>query len=443
MLVYKGKYSTARVMIDGIEESCASQIIQFVNHPAFINDSIIMPDTHYGAGCVIGFTMVIPNPLMIVPNVVGVDIYCGMLSINLGPDLFSKISKEELEAFIKKSIPMGTNVHHKPVVNFEKEIDWSNLTRISSEQVENNRVYSYNDFIQKAKERELNSQRTELSLGTLGGGNHFIEVGKSQNTGDYWITIHSGSRNYGKRVCDYWQRRAKSLMSQFDETQYVKELEELKATISDKRDLPKRIKELKNKFKIGVHRSKGLEYLEGKEADDYLNDMILAQEMGRNNRRIISDLILKGLGLEIKDFIETAHNFIDFEDRTIRKGAIRSYKGERVIIPFNMKDGLLICEGKSNPDWNFSAPHGAGRRMSRTDAKNELTLEKYKKDMEEAGVYSTSICRATLDEAPDAYKDSEIIEKAIEPTVKILDKVKPIISIKDDTEDKRRKKKKG
>jgi len=269
--------------------------------------------------------------------------------------------------------------------------------------------------------------------------NHFIELGESQNTGNIWVTIHSGSRNLGKKICEYWQNIA-----------YERPLPDINKIILEiKEKFPKKEWQeeiVKAKNKIGSTKKSELDYLKGKDLDGYLSDMYFAQEYASTNRRIIMQTIISVLRetvyekyFKVKETIETVHNYIDSTDYIIRKGAIRSYIGEKMIIPFNMRDGILICEGKSNSEWNFSAPHGAGRVYSRSKAKEELDLQKFEKDME--GIYSTSVGRGTIDESPDAYKDSNIIEKAIEPTAKILDRIIPIHNMKDVSDEKPWKKK--
>jgi RNA-splicing ligase RtcB len=256
-----------------------------------------------------------------------------------------------------------------------------------------------------------------------------LEVGISQNTGDTWITIHSGSRNLGKKVCEYWQDIA-SKKDFIDPRIYFEEIKKN----NDKSEWNKIYKKYKETIK-NVKKSE-LDFLD-KPSDikEYLDDMVLCQEYAKLNRQTMKLDIIDILNIqEIHDQIETVHNYIDFRDNIIRKGAIKSYSGERMIIPFNMRDGILICEGKSNPEWNYSAPHGAGRVYSRTKAKSDLSLEKFEKDMN--GIFSTSVCNGTIDESPDAYKDSKIIEQAIEPTATILDRIIPIHNMKDISEEK-------
>lgn len=268
------------------------------------------------------------------------------------------------------------------------------------------------------------------SLGTLGGGNHFLELGRSQKD-EIWVTIHTGSRNFGKRICDYWQGRAVKFLQQ-DKMMQLREC--IDAVKEEYKYTPRKIKE-----KIAqIHEEldlntavdmKGCEWLEEDMAAGYLYDMIFAQVYAEVNRKYIASIIESLFQKEPLDKVETTHNFIDFRDFIIRKGAIRSYEKERMIIPFNMRDGLLICEGKSNSTWNYSAPHGAGRVLSRTQAKKRLKVEDFEHQMK--GIYSTSVGKGTLDEAPDAYKDASIIEAAIEPTAIILDRIKPIHNMKD------------
>ena len=264
--------------------------------------------------------------------------------------------------------------------------------------------------------------------------NHFIEIGESTTTKDIWITIHSGSRNLGARVCDYWQKRASA-----------KELSNPKSLINDiketypKEEWQKRITEIKEK--INSIKPSKLDFLENNDKDGYIKDMQYSQEYASINRESMMTDILIMLGSpEVKDKIESVHNYIDFKDNIIRKGAIRSYTGEKMIIPLNMRDGILVCEGKSNPEWNYSAPHGAGRIHSRTKAKELLNVEEFKDTMKH--IFSTSVGFNTIDESPMAYKDSNLIIKCIEPTATIIDRIIPIHNMKDDTEEKPWKKRK-
>lgn len=269
--------------------------------------------------------------------------------------------------------------------------------------------------------------RAIKSLCSLGGGNHFIELGQSLD-GNFWLTIHTGSRNFGKCICNYWQQIAIKSFKRNSKEDIKKEIDLLKTQFSDK-ELYEKIKTLKAKKPVSLDFPDELCYLENENAQNYLLDMIFSQIYAQENRRLISEKILKTLNITSSETIETVHNFIDFNDFIIRKGAIRSYSEEKMIIPFNMRDGILICKGKSNPEWNFSAPHGAGRLMSRSQARKTLNLDVFKLQMKD--VFSTSVNSSTLDEAPNAYKNPHIIEEAIEPTAEIINRIKPVLNLKD------------
>lgn len=441
MIEVRGKYTNARVMIDSIDEETMSQITQFVNHPAFTNQVAIMSDTHAGKGCVIGFTM--PMTSKIIPNVIGVDIGCGMLSLNLGKTL--PMSLDRLDAFIRARIPFGTDVHDQSFLDM-REFPWHKANVLAEKfimaysSVFNIHLdtprYDMDWFTKKCRDTGADLGRAIKSIGTLGGGNHFLETGLS-GQGDYWFTIHSGSRNFGKHVCDYWQDCAVSSLRQSRKVNIQEEIEKIKKETSDGKEIYRRIKELKAQAKehntsVKSIKSNGLEWLDGDAAIGYLYDMIFAQVYAEVNRACMGRIVCDILKIEPVVTIETIHNYIDFKDFIVRKGAIRAYIGEQIIIPFNMRDGILLCEGKSNQEWNCSAPHGAGRVLSRGQARRQLNLETFKKQME--GIYSISVGRSTLDESPDAYKDSKLIEQAIEPTVTILDHIKPLQNMKDSSE---------
>lgn len=368
-LEIQGKYNKAIIYTDIVDESTLSQIYSMLNCKAFEGESIrIMPDCHAGKGSVIGFTM--PMTDYIIPNIIGVDIGCGVLSIKFDKD----IDVIEADKIIKSSVPMGFSIHETT----SNPIGRLNTTKLKS----------ISDRI------EGDYTRYYCSMGTLGGGNHFIEVGEGDD-GFKWLTIHTGSRKLGLDIANYHQRRARSLCE------------------STNRQTPN-----------------GLEYLTVvKEGSEYLDDMRFAQEYASLNRKLIARSIVKSLGIDPLESVESVHNYID-EDNMIRKGAIRAYKNEKVIIPFNMEDGLIIAEGKSNRDWNCSAPHGAGRILSRGQAKRMLNLEEYEKSMKEKGVYTTSLSPSTLDECAGAYKNMIEIRDSIDPTVDIVTTVKPILNIK-------------
>lgn len=262
------------------------------------------------------------------------------------------------------------------------------------------------------------------SLGSCGNGNHFLELGDCN--GHYAFTIHCGSRNFGVKVCKYWERVAKEV--KIDRTAFSKALDELKASTVDKTTLPEKIKQLKREYEIGTPQG----YLKGEDMKGYLSDMVIATAYAAYNHEllahIIADIFRKVNGGKVVDKIKSVHNYVDFQDHMIRKGAIRSYEYERMVVPFNMRDGLAICVGKSNEDWNCSCSHGAGRKLSRSAAKKELSLDEFTETMKD--VYSTSVCRGTLDEAPGAYKDTETILDLIQDTCEVLYMIKPVVNMK-------------
>lgn len=338
MITIKGEYTTARVFATEIEEECIQQIKQLVNHPAFTHPIAIMPDAHSGKGAVIGFTTLLTDK--VIPNVIGVDIGCGMLTSQL--KLPNNLKLEKLDQIIKKHIPMSTEIHKQTP---KHDFSFSELNKRIQ-----NFVHHYNKrFHKKYKpptidESWLNEKFKQInfpeekfyhSLGTLGGGNHFIELGKNEKN-TYFLTIHSGSRHFGNKIAIYWQNLA------------IKHNESRKHALS----IPKQ-----------------LSYLQNSDAFEYLIDMVISQYYASINRRTMLQIIRENSNIDIINTIEIIHNYIDFEDFIIRKGAIRSYAHETIIIPLNMRDGILICEGKSEKTWNYSAPHGAGRKYSRTKAK--------------------------------------------------------------------------
>lgn len=394
MIEYKGQHTTAKVMIDKVDSTTTQQIYQMISHEAFTEPVAIMPDCHAGKGVVIGFTM--PMTDKIIPNVVGVDIGCGMSMVRVDRKFIDKMDIADLDMKIREKIPFGTNAHRNGVFNAKNDLFFSSVTRRISEFTSKynekfgtnhiSKPLTYYHMIEICSLIGMEAKRAFNSLGTLGGGNHFIELGLSSETGDLCITVHSGSRHFGLRIANYWQKKA----------------------------------------------GKGaLAYLTGDKMYGYLKDMVLAQMYAAKNRSLMLGLIMDVMGItskEVKKYITSVHNYIDFNDFIIRKGAIASYEGLEMIIPFNMEDGLLICEGKSNPEWNFSAPHGAGRLGSRKWAKENLSIDEARQDMKDKGVYSSFIPK---DEVRKAYKDPKIIEESIEPTAKIIDRVKPILNLKD------------
>lgn len=359
MLEVKGEYGKdCKIFIDEVESSAMSTIYGILNHPVSAGKKVrIMPDVHDGVDIVIGFTM--PLGDMVNPNHIGVDIGCGVLTAEL-PEL--KYSLQEIDERIRKVIPMGfTHRQEAKIIGILPH----GLERT-------------------CKKLDLDYGAVLKQIGTLGGGNHYIEIGESN--GKYFLSIHSGSRNFGLQVCKYHAKQAQN-------------------------------------------HQKGYSYLTGEARDEYISDMKVAQEFALLNRQTMLHDILEAIGHKIKVLsFDTIHNYIDMQRMIIRKGAISAELGEKVAIPMNMRDGVLICIGKGNEDWNYSAPHGAGRIMSRSAAKKAVNIDDFKNTMSE--VYSSSVNEATLDESPFAYKDMNIIIDCIKDTVDIIDIIKPILNIK-------------
>lgn len=393
MIELKGKYNTAKVFTDNAEQEAISQIINLLNQEFVSGSKIrIMPDTHAGAGCTIGTTMTITDK--IVPNLVGVDIGCGMETIMLKD---SHVELQKLDKVIHANIPAGFNVRSE--------------------------VHRYMGYINLKELRcvkHVNIERAELSMGTLGGGNHFIELGKDEY-GCLYLVIHSGSRYLGKQVAEYYQNAAvRSLKDQ------SKQINELIAELKKQNRETEIQDELK---KLGVRKvDKALAFVEGSLFSDYLHDMTIVQHYAEVNRRAIAEEITKHMNFMVEDSFTTTHNYIDLESMILRKGAISAKAGERILIPINMRDGSLICIGKGNPDWNYSAPHGAGRLMSRSAAKSSITLTEFEKSME--GIFSSTINKSTIDESPMPYKPVDEIINNIGDTAEIIHTIKPLYNFK-------------
>ncbi|MBQ7991487.1 MAG: RtcB family protein [Solobacterium sp.] len=405
MIEIKGKYASAKIFTDDVEEEAVSQIKELLNQP-FAKDSHprFMPDVHAGKGCTIGTTMHIKEKVC--PNLVGVDISCGMLCAKLP---VKDIDFEKFDRIVHEKVPAGNNVHDKPVASFSELPDlkcWNSL--------KSNQAY----FL--------------CSLGTLGGGNHFIEIDKAKD-GSLWLIIHSGSRNLGKTVCDYYMQKAQALHKggKVRNEQERKELIEAYKREGRTSEIPDALKALSEKQKaVKEIQNKDLAVIEGYDLDDYLSDCAILNRYAKKNRETMAEQILSAYGWHLSDleFFHTIHNYIDTEARILRKGAISAKKGEKLIIPLNMRDGCIIAYGKGNPDWNESGPHGAGRKMSRSAAKRELDLEEFRETMK--GIYSTTVDESTIDEAPFAYKDSVAIIENVGETVEILEIIKPVYNFK-------------
>lgn len=363
MITISGACATAVAYLDELEKSALGQLRAICDLELAAGSTIrIMPDAHAGAGCVIGTTMTVTDK--VTPNFVGVDIGCGMETINLGD---CRMDFTRLDKLIRERIPAGAKERKVPH-RFAENLG---LEKLSAPKI-------------------IPEKKAIHAIGTLGGGNHFIEIDRDEASGDFFLIIHSGSRNPGLQVATHHQKIA------------------------------------------GARGLEGVPYplawLEGKELEDYLNDMKIMQAYAALNRAAIADEILKGMKWKAKDAFTTVHNCIDTEAMILRKGAVSARKGERLLIPLNMRDGALICEGLGNPEWNCSAPHGAGRRLSRADARGSLTLTEFKKAME--GVYSTCVRASTLDESPMAYKPAEEIERRIGETVSIVTRLAPVYNFK-------------
>ena len=388
-----------KIFTNNIEEKAREQIDLLLEQEAFKDCKVrIMPDVHAGSGCVIGFTADLGNK--VIPNVVGVDIGCGMTWAKIDE---KEIDLELLDNVIREHIPSGMNAREYPLYT---DINLSDL-------------YCYNKL--------RNVHYLECSLGSLGGGNHFIEVDKSEN-GDLYLIVHSGSRNLGKQVCDIYQALAIEKCSFREEMRAEKEKAIKKLTESGrKQEISTTLKEIEKKYIGKTKLPKDLCYLEGEDREHYLHDMRLCQNWAKQNREYILGIICEKMDWLYPIPIHTIHNYIS-DDNIVRKGAISCQKEELALIPMNMKDGCLIVKGKGNEDWNCSAPHGAGRIMSRIQAKKMLSMDDYKKEM--ANIYTTSVCEETIDEAPMVYKPMQEIVDNIKDTAEIVLIIKPIYNFK-------------
>ncbi len=393
----KGQFNTAICYAKIIGDNAVEQIRQLCDCEFTAGSRIrIMPDVHAGKGCTIGTTMTILDKA--VPNLVGVDIGCGMYTVNLGKNELDLPKLDEIAHFI----PSGMRVWEGRQEHFD-------LTAL--------RCY-----------RNLkDSKRLERSLGTLGGGNHFIEVDRSA-VGTNYLVIHSGSRNLGKQVAEFYQQLAIDLNHGKEEYFQKRDalIAEYKAT-GRRTEIQAALKALRWTEKKAEVPDE-LSFLYGTYLEDYLHDVEICQQFATRNRELMAEVILSRLGLTKEDAFHTVHNYIDTEEMILRKGAVAAHDGERLLIPINMRDGSVLAVGKGNPEWNYSAPHGAGRILSRTDAREKLDLAAYEKAME--GIYTTSVSLSTIDEAPMAYKSLEDILDVIRESVDVIDIIKPIYNFK-------------
>lgn len=402
MLEIKGEYNTAKVFTDDIEEEAVAQIKEMCDMEYLKDCDIrIMPDVHAGKGCTIGTTIKIKDKVC--PNYVGVDIGCGVMVCKFDT---SDLDLKAVDEFINNNIPSGMNIYEER--NFD---NWFER-------------YIYKEWEKLLDEIKapIDKDRALKSIGTLGGGNHFIEISKTDDA--YYLIIHTGSRHLGLEVAKYYQEQAyKQSNSNKPEVDVI--IKELKDQ-GRENEIEQVLKDIKNNKK---HFTKDNAYITGDLFYDYIHDIDIIQEYAHCNRSLIAHKILEFIGSDIHILeCDTIHNYIDIETMILRKGSVRAKDGEKFILPLNMRDGSLLCVGKGNEDWNYSAPHGAGRLMSRTKAKQEINLEEYKKSMD--GIYSTSVCEETLDESPMAYKNADSIRDNIHQTATIVEHIKPIYNFK-------------
>ena len=407
-MIVQGKYNAAKIFTNNIEQTALDQIGVLLDQESFKDSKIrIMPDAHAGAGCVIGFTANLGDK--IIPNIVGVDISCGMLTAKLGK---ININLEKFDEIIHKYIPSGSNMHEHYVFDYKDEI---------------NSLYCIRDICK----RQWNAKTWTRQIGTLGGGNHFIEL-NTDSAKNVYLVIHSGSRHLGKQIAEYYQKLAVALCSGKDKLFEEKEIliKEFKDQgVKDK--IQKEIGKLNAKYAhLRPELPFALCYLSGEYSGKYIHDMNIANKFAELNRESMLKIIIDNLfGKNEKvEYFHTTHNYISSRDNIIRKGAVSAYKGEEILIPLNMRDGSLLCKGLGNEDWNYSAPHGSGRRMSRTQAYNSISFEDFKETMK--GVYSTTVCKETLDEAPQAYKPSKEIINSISETVEVIERLVPVYNFK-------------
>lgn len=395
----KGKVNTAICYAKVVEEDAIEQIRRMCDYPMTEGSRIrIMPDVHSGKGCTIGTTMTITDKA--VPNVVGVDIGCGMYTVELGKGEIDYMMVDAAAHYI----PSGTSV-------WEGRKEQFDLTGL--------KCY-----------RELkDTKRLVRSLGTLGGGNHFIEIDEAKD-GTKYLVIHSGSRNLGKQVAEHYQKLAINLQRGYGE--YYKKRDEIIRTYKEqgrKEEIQAALKALHFQVYGGeTSMPEDLCYLSGMYLEDYLHDVEICQAFAKRSRELMAEILCERAGLTAGESFHTIHNYIDTEEMILRKGSIAAHKGEKVLIPINMRDGSVIAIGKGNPEWNYSAPHGAGRLMSRTKAKETLSMEEYKEAMKD--VFTTSVNESTLDEAPMAYKSLEDIIDVIAESVDVVEIIKPVYNFK-------------
>ena len=397
MVLVQGAYNTAVCYTPKLEEAAQQQIQAVCDRPEFAGCKIrIMPDVHAGKGCTIGTTMTIQDK--IVPGMVGVDIGCGMETVALAE---REIDFDRLDALIREEIPCGREIRDTPH-DLNGEID---LTQLRCA-------------------RQVNLSRAMRSIGSLGGGNHFIEIDRAED-GRLYLVVHSGSRHLGTEVANFYQEEGRRALWGGAHYQIQEAVHRLKAE-GRFQEIQTTILALKKERELKI--PKDLAYVEGKLFEDYLHDMKLTQQFAMLNRKAIVEVIMRGMGLTAVELFTTIHNYIDTDAMILRKGSVSAAVGEKLLIPINMRDGSLICVGKGNEAWNCSAPHGAGRLMSRRAALQALSMEQFQREMQ--GIYTTCVLPDTLDESPMAYKSMDEIVAQIQPTAEIVERIRPVYNFK-------------
>ena len=402
MIEIQGKYNSAKIFTEVVDDASLAQVKLLCDQSFTAGSRIrLMPDIHAGAGCTIGTTMTITD--RVVPNLVGVDIGCGMETVRLRE---TRLELQKLDKLIQAQIPSGFDIRATPHPYLE-QIDLSSLCCA----------------------RHVDLRRAERSIGTLGGGNHFIEVDRDEE-GALYLVVHSGSRHLGVEVAKYYQEAGYKALSSPDKADVDALIARLKAE-GREQDIQQELSRLKASASTDIPRA--LAYVSGELFTQYIHDMKLVQQFAALNRQAMVREIVRGMKLHIEEQFTTIHNYIDTDQMILRKGAVSAAAGEQLLIPINMRDGSLLCRGKGNPDWNFSAPHGAGRLMSRAQARQSFTVSAFKKEM--ADVYTTTVGKATLDECPMAYKDMKDILDNIGPTAEVEKIIRPIYNFKAGEED--------
>ena len=397
MIEVQGKYNKAKIFTDVVDSSSIAQVLELCNQEFAAGSRIrMMPDIHAGAGCTIGTTMTITDK--VVPNLVGVDISCGLETVRISE---KSVDLQKLDQIIHEKIPSGFAIRNK-AHDYLNRVNLNELCCVS----------------------HVKMSRAEKSIGTLGGGNHFIEMDKDDD-GNLYLVIHSGSRHLGVEVANYYQEEGYKALNHADDTAIRELVSRLKAEGREKQ-IEKEIKRVKNLKQTNIPKS--LAYATGELFEQYVHDMKIVQRYAMLNRQAMVDEIVRAMGFHVEEQFTTVHNYIDTEAMILRKGAVSAKAGEKLLIPINMRDGSLICVGKGNEDWNLSAPHGAGRLMSRAEAKRSFTVSEFEEQMTE--VYTTSVNKSTLDECPMAYKNMQDILNNIGPTAEVVKIIRPIYNFK-------------